>query len=95
MVCQGDTNNTQNLDQVFSLFWGDYKRVSDLVRLISSPSQLVEESQLRMDKSVLLLKESIAIETLQYQYTGRTLKTKRVKHMSCLSGFDQYQPSNY
>ena len=42
-----------------------------------------------MDKSVLLLKESIAIETLQYQYTGRTIKTKRVNDMSCHSGFDQ------
>ncbi len=50
----------------------------------------VEKSQWRVDKSVLLLKESIAIETLQYQYTWRTLKTKRVKDMSCLSGFDQY-----
>ncbi len=50
----------------------------------------VEKSQWRVDKSVLLLKESIAIEALQYQYTGRTIKTKRVKDMSCLSGFDQY-----
>ena len=62
----------------------------------SSPSQVpvrkrsLEKSQWRVDKLVLLLKESIAIETLQYQYTGRTLKTIRVKDMSCLSGFDHY-----
>ncbi len=49
---------------------------------------LLEKSKWRVDKSVLLLKESIAIETSQYQYTGRTLKTKRVKDMSCLLGFD-------
>ncbi len=50
----------------------------------------MEKSQWRVDKSVLLLKKSIAIETLQCQYTGRTIKTKRVKDMSCLSGFDHY-----
>ncbi len=51
----------------------------------------MEKSQWRVDKSVLLLKESIAIETLQYQYTGRTHKTKRVKDMSGLSGFNQWR----
>ena len=41
----------------------------------------MEKSQWRENKSVLLLKESIAIETLQYQYTGRTLKTKSERHV--------------
>ncbi len=39
----------------------------------------LEKSQWRVDTSVLLLKGGIAIETFQYQYTGRTLKTKKGK----------------
>ncbi len=41
----------------------------------------LEKSQWRVDNSVLLLKESIAIETLQYQYTGRTQNKKSERHV--------------
>ncbi len=35
---------------------------------------IMEKYQFRVDKTVLLLKESIAIEALQYQYTGVDMK---------------------
>ena len=45
-------------------------RRSEPLKITVCLSILMEKSQCRVDKSVLLLKESIAIETLQYQYTG-------------------------
>ncbi len=61
-----------------------------VVTVLQSIVETVEKSQWRVDKSALLLIESITIETLQCQRTGRTLRTKRVKDMFCLSGFVQF-----
>ena len=53
------------------------------------------KSRSRDRKTELLLMEGTPIEIHQREYTGRTLRTKGVKDMSCLPGFFQYiQPES-
>ncbi len=48
------------------------------------------KSRSRDGKTELLFMDGTPIEIHQREYTGRTLKTKGVKDMSCLPGFFQY-----